>query len=39
VVIDFRPPEGQAQVRRLVSDADILIENLKVDGLAKYGLD
>ncbi len=39
VVIDFRTPEGQAQVRQLVADADILIENFKVGGLAKYGLD
>ncbi len=39
VVIDFRTPQGQAQVRRLVADADILIENFKVGGLAKYGLD
>lgn len=39
VVIDFRTDEGQAQVRQLVADADILIENFKVDGLAKYGLD
>ena len=30
VVIDFRTPEGQADVRRLVRDADILIENFKV---------
>ena len=39
VVVDFRTPEGQAQVRGLVADADILIENFKVGGLAKYGLD
>ncbi len=39
VVIDFHTPEGQAQVKRLVADADILIENFKVGGLAKYGLD
>ncbi|WP_108814399.1 CaiB/BaiF CoA transferase family protein [Loktanella sp. Alg231-35] len=39
VVIDFRTPEGQAQVRELVADADILIENFKVGGLVKYGLD
>ncbi len=39
VVIDFRTPEGQAQLRDLVKDADILIENFKVGGLAKYGLD
>ncbi|MFX0545270.1 CaiB/BaiF CoA transferase family protein [Roseovarius sp. S1116L3] len=39
VAIDFRTPEGQAEVRDLVSDADIAIENFKVGGLAKYGLD
>ncbi len=39
VVCDFRTPEGQATVRRLAADADILIENFKVGGLAKYGLD
>lgn len=36
---DFRTPEGQALVRDLVRDADILVENFKVGGLAKYGLD
>ena len=39
VVVDFRTPEGQAAVRRLVADADVVIENFKVGGLAKYGLD
>ncbi|MDF1855011.1 CaiB/BaiF CoA-transferase family protein [Pseudooceanicola sp.] len=39
VTCDFRTPEGQAFVRDLVKDADILIENFKVGGLAKYGLD
>ncbi|EIE52778.1 CoA-transferase [Salipiger aestuarii] len=39
VVADFTTPEGQRQVRDLVRDADILIENFKVGGLAKYGLD
>ena len=39
VTIDFRTPEGQQQLRELVADADILIENFKVGGLAKYGLD
>ena len=39
VTVDFRTPEGQARVRELVADADILIENFKVGGLAKYGLD
>ncbi|WP_417597810.1 CaiB/BaiF CoA transferase family protein [Pararhodobacter oceanensis] len=39
VVADFRTPEGQQKVRDLLKDADILIENFKVGGLAKYGLD
>lgn len=39
VAIDFRTAEGQAQVRDLVADADIVIENFKVGGLKKYGLD
>ncbi len=39
VVFDFRTPEGQQAVRRLVADADVVIENFKVGGLAKYGLD
>ena len=39
VVADFRTPEGQAKVRALLADADIVIENFKVGGLAKYGLD
>lgn len=39
VVVDFTTPDGQAAVRRLVQDADIVIENFKVGGLAKYGLD
>ena len=39
VTVDFRTPEGQDTVRRLVADADVVIENFKVGGLAKYGLD
>jgi crotonobetainyl-CoA:carnitine CoA-transferase CaiB-like acyl-CoA transferase len=39
VTVDFRTPEGQAQVRDLVAGADIVIENFKLGGLAKYGLD
>lgn len=39
VKADFRTPEGQALVRNLVADADIVLENFKVGGLAKYGLD
>ena len=39
VVADFRTPEGQTKVKALLADADILIENFKVGGLAKYRLD
>lgn len=39
VTADFRTEAGQARVRDLAKDADILIENFKVGGLAKYGLD
>ena len=39
VVIDFSTVEGADEVRRLASEADVLIENFKVAGLEKYGLD
>ena len=39
VAADFETPEGQALVRRLVAHADVLIENFKVGGLAKFGHD
>lgn len=39
IVLDFSTPEGAETVRRLVADADILIENFKLGGLKKYGLD
>ena len=39
IICDFRTSEGQEVVRRLVADADVVIENFKVGGLAKYGLD
>jgi crotonobetainyl-CoA:carnitine CoA-transferase CaiB-like acyl-CoA transferase len=39
VTVDFRTPAGQETVRRLIADADVVIENFKVGGLAKYGLD
>ena len=38
VTIDFRTDEGVARVKELLADADILIENFKTGGLAKYGL-
>ena len=39
VTVDFSQPEGQEIIRRLVADADVLIENFKFGGLEKYGLD
>ncbi|WP_127106151.1 CaiB/BaiF CoA transferase family protein [Pararhodobacter zhoushanensis] len=39
VVADFRTADGQAKVKALLADADIVIENFKVGGLKKYGLD
>ncbi|WP_386684459.1 CaiB/BaiF CoA transferase family protein [Loktanella sp. R86503] len=39
VTADFRTVEGQEHVKALIADADIVIENFKVGGLAKYGLD
>ena len=39
VEADFETAEGQALVRRLAAQADVLVENFKVGGLAKYGLD
>ena len=39
VVVDLRSDEGQAKLLALLEDADILIENFKTGGLAKYGMD
>lgn len=39
IICDFRTHEGQAKVRQLIAEADVVIENFKVGGLAKYGLD
>jgi crotonobetainyl-CoA:carnitine CoA-transferase CaiB-like acyl-CoA transferase len=36
--IDISKPEGQALAKRLIAQSDILVENYKVGGLAKYGL-
>jgi len=38
VAIDLSHPEGAALVRRLALQSDIVVENYKVGGLAKYGL-
>ncbi len=39
IVVDFSTPEGAETVRRLAAGADVLIENFKLGGLKKYGLD
>ena len=39
ITLNIAAPEGQAVVKRLAERADVLIENYKVGGLAKYGLD
>ncbi|MBS0603150.1 MAG: CoA transferase [Proteobacteria bacterium] len=39
VTVDFTRPEGQAIVRALAAQSDVLLENFKVGGLAQYGLD
>jgi formyl-CoA transferase len=37
--IDFSKREGAALVRQLASQADVVVENFKVGGLKKFGLD
>ena len=39
IAVDFETPEGRALVRRLAAHADVVIENFKVGGLVRYGLD
>ena len=39
VAIDLADPRGADLVRQLAAGADILVENFRVGGLAKYGLD
>ena len=39
ITIDMAKPEGQALIRRMAAQSDILVENFKVGGLAGYGLD
>jgi crotonobetainyl-CoA:carnitine CoA-transferase CaiB-like acyl-CoA transferase len=39
VAVDLENAQGQAVIRKLVAGADVLIENFKVGGLKKYGLD
>ena len=39
LALDIASERGQALVRQLARGADIMLENFKVGGLAKYGLD
>jgi len=39
IAVDFASSEGAALLRQLATKADIVIENFKVGGLKKYGLD
>jgi crotonobetainyl-CoA:carnitine CoA-transferase CaiB-like acyl-CoA transferase len=39
ITIDIAKPEGQALIRQLAAQSDILVENFKVGGLKQYGLD
>jgi len=39
IALDFRDAEHQGQIRAMAAEADVVIENFKVGGLRKYGLD
>jgi len=39
LALDIAHPEGRRVVRELARHCDVLVENFKVGGLAKYGLD
>ncbi|GEK71887.1 MULTISPECIES: CaiB/BaiF CoA transferase family protein [Halomonas] len=39
LAVDIATEAGQALVRRLAAGADVVLENFKVGGLARYGLD
>ena len=39
LTVDITKPEGQQIIRKLAAKCDVLIENYKVGGLKKYGLD
>lgn len=39
IVCDFNDPADIKRIRALAKEADVLVENFKVGGLAKYGLD
>ncbi|MET1114489.1 MAG: CaiB/BaiF CoA-transferase family protein [Comamonas sp.] len=39
ITVDMAHPEGQALLRRMACEADVVVENFKVGGLRQYGLD
>jgi len=39
ITVDLAKPEGQALIRQMAEQSDVLVENFKVGGLAHYGLD
>ncbi|VTU16487.1 CaiB/BaiF CoA transferase family protein [Variovorax sp. PBL-E5] len=39
VTIDMAAPEGQALLKQMAAQSDILVENFKTGGLRQYGLD
>ena len=39
IELDITSTAGQEAVRKMAAEADIIVENYKVDGLKKYGLD
>ncbi|MNS70168.1 Succinyl-CoA:(R)-benzylsuccinate CoA-transferase subunit BbsF [compost metagenome] len=39
VTVDMSTPEGQAMIRELAKQSDVVVENFKTGGLKRYGLD
>jgi len=39
ITLDMAQPEGQAIIRKMAEQSDVLVENFKVGGLKQYGLD
>jgi crotonobetainyl-CoA:carnitine CoA-transferase CaiB-like acyl-CoA transferase len=39
VTVDMSTPDGQAMIRELAKQSDVVVENFKTGGLKRYGLD
>jgi len=39
ITVDLAQPDGQALIRRLAAECDVLVENFKVGDMARHGLD